>query len=229
MEHLVVLTGAGISAESGIQTFRDADGLWEGHDVADVATPEAYERNPELVLRFYNQRRRQLDAVKPNLAHELLAAMEKHFRVTIITQNVDDLHERAGSSSIIHLHGELRWGCSAANRELRVFLGSNDIQLGDTAPDNQPLRPDIVWFDEPVPAMEAAVEATLTADRFLVVGTSLQVYPAAGLVGFVPYRKPIVIIDPNRHSQLENEGIQIINQTATSGMKMLFDSWCGVK
>jgi NAD-dependent deacetylase len=219
--HLVVLTGAGISAESGIKTFRDANGLWEGHKIEDVATPEAYRRNPELVNQFYNQRRQQLDEVEPNEAHLTLSRLEKHYRVSIITQNVDDLHERAGSSNIIHLHGELRWACSSHNKQHRRFLGSKDILTGDRADDGSLLRPDIVWFGEPVPKMDEAVEITLSADIFLVIGTSLEVYPAAGLIHYVPLGKPIYIVDPNRHSGLASENITVIDDTAVNGMKLL--------
>jgi NAD-dependent deacetylase len=223
MQHLVVLSGAGISAESGLKTFRDAGGLWEGYRFEEVATTEAFKRDPELVLRFYNQRRTQLDEVEPNAAHLLLAELEKHFRVTIITQNVDDLHERAGSSNIIHLHGELRWACSSKNRNIREFIGSKEIRMGDQASDGSQLRPDIVWFGEAVPKMEDAIAETLTADLFLVIGTSLEVYPAAGLVNFVPYAKPIYIIDPNRHASMTNDHIHVISDIATSGMRTLYD------
>lgn len=223
MKHLVVLTGAGISAESGLKTFRDAGGLWEGHHVEDVATPEAFYRQPELVLRFYNERRRQLDEVAPNRAHKLLAELETAFRVTIITQNVDDLHERGGSSRVLHLHGELRWACSSRNRELRTFLGSKDIMPGDTAADGSALRPDIVWFGEPVPMMETAVTETLNADLFLVIGTSLEVYPAASLIHYVPSGKPVFIIDPNRHTGKAGDGVEVIALPATEGMELLAD------
>lgn len=228
-KHLVVLSGAGISAESGLRTFRDAGGLWEGHRIEDVATPEAFRRNPELVQRFYNQRRQQLDEVEPNEAHLLLARLEQHFRVTVITQNVDDLHERAGSSRIIHLHGELRWACSSADRSIRQFIGSRAIATEDTAPDGSPLRPDIVWFGEAVPEMENAIRETLTADMFVVVGTSLEVYPAAGLLHYVPYGKPVYIIDPNRHAGMAGDFIEVIGQTATSGMRLLFEKLTGMR
>ncbi|MBL7812094.1 MAG: NAD-dependent deacylase [Bacteroidetes bacterium] len=222
MKHLVVLTGAGISAESGLKTFRDAGGLWEGHRVEEVATPEAFSHNPELVLRFYNERRRQLDKVEPNLAHRLLAQLEQHYRVTVITQNVDDLHERGGSNRIVHLHGELRWGCSARNRTVREYLGSRDIFPGDKAADGADLRPDIVWFGEAVPKMEEAIRETLTADLFLVVGTSLEVYPAAGLLDFAPAGIPVYIIDPGRHAERRGNQVHVISATATQGMQQLF-------
>jgi NAD-dependent deacetylase len=222
MQHLVILTGAGISAESGIKTFRDAGDLWEGHRIEHVASPEGFIRNPTLVLDFYNQRRRQLEEVTPNEAHQLLVELEKYFQVTVITQNVDDLHERAGSKNTIHLHGELRWGCSSRNRELRTFLGSKDIGLGDKAPDGSQLRPDIVWFGEAVPKMELALDAVLKADIFLVVGTSLEVYPAAGLVHYVPSNKPIYIIDPNHHGKMQNHQISVISEIASIGIKQLF-------
>lgn len=223
MQHLVVLSGAGISAESGIKTFRDAGGLWEGQRIEDVSSPEGFRRNPSLVLDFYNQRRRQLDEVVPNEAHLLLAGLEDQFRITVVTQNVDDLHERAGSSNIIHLHGELRWACSSANREIRQFLGSRDILPGEKAADGSALRPDIVWFGEAVPKMEDALRATLQADLFLVIGTSLEVYPAASLLQFVPETTPVFVIDPNRHQGLNGDNLTVIAETATTGMHQLAD------
>lgn len=222
MKRLVVLSGAGISAESGLKTFRDSGGLWEGYAIEEVATPEAFNRYPERVLRFYNERRQQLDAVQPNKAHLLLAELEKHFLTTIITQNVDDLHERAGSSQVHHLHGELRWACSSANRERRVFLGGADIQLGQRHEDGSLLRPDIVWFGEAVPMMELAIPIVMKADILVVVGTSLEVYPAASLLQFANTDTPIYIIDPFRHSNLGNPQINVISKTATEGMQELF-------
>jgi NAD-dependent deacetylase len=223
MQHIVVLSGAGISAESGIRTFRDADGLWEGHRIEDVASQEGFRRNPALVLDFYNQRRRQLDEVEPNEAHVLLAELEKHFTITIITQNVDDLHEKAGSSNIIHLHGELRWGCSSMQRERRVYLGGKNIEMGDKAEDGSQLRPDIVWFGEAVPMMDAAIDCTLQADALIVIGTSLEVYPAAGLIHYLRPGKKAWIIDPKRHSEKQDDNITVISATATAGMKQLYD------
>lgn len=216
-KHLVVLTGAGISAESGVKTFRDADGLWEGHDVMQVATPEGFLANPELVLEFYNQRRRQLLEVRPNTAHDDLAALEAHFEVTIITQNVDDLHERAGSSNIIHLHGELLKSRSIVN-EHTVFDQTTDILLGDTCPNGHQLRPHIVWFGEAVPMIEKAAEKCETADILLIIGTSMQVYPAAGLMHYVPHGTPIYFIDPKPSVQPNNH-LTVIAEPATVGMK----------
>ncbi len=194
--HIVVLTGAGISAESGLSTFRDNGGLWEEHSVYDVATPEAFARNPELVLRFYNDRRRQLEGAQPNRAHRLLAQLEAAYRVSIITQNVDDLHERAGSSEVIHLHGELTKARSTRYPEDIYDIGYQPIQLGDTCEHGSQLRPHIVWFGELVPMIEVAADVARTADQLLIVGTSLQVYPAAGLVHEVDFDVPVTVIDP---------------------------------
>ena len=192
---MVVLTGAGMSAESGIKTFRDANGLWEGHDVMDVATVEAFKRNPELVLEFYNQRRRQLLQVNPNRGHINLKTLEKYFDIHIITQNVDDLHERAGSSKIVHLHGELRKVRSTKN-ENYVLDWSKDLNLGDIDKNGNQLRPHIVWFGEQVPEMDKAIELTKDAELLVIIGTSMQVYPAAGLVNYISKNTPIYVIDP---------------------------------
>ncbi len=181
MKKLTILTGAGISAESGIKTFRDGDGLWENHSITDVASPEGWRKDRALVLEFYNQRRRQLHEVEPNKAHRLLAELEKHFEVQIITQNIDDLHERAGSTNILHLHGELFKSCSCSNKNL-IYEQKDDINIGDKAEDGAQLRPFIVWFGEDVPLMKEATKMAKEADIFLVIGTSLQVYPAAGLI-----------------------------------------------
>ena len=194
--HIVVLTGAGMSAESGLSTFRDNDGLWEKHNVYDVATPEAFQRDPELVLRFYNERRRQLAIVQPNRAHRLLAELERHYQVTIVTQNVDDLHERGGSTRVVHLHGELTKARSSSNPHEIRNIGYRDIRLGDSCKGGSQLRPHIVWFGEEVPMLAAAVDIVRTADDLLIVGTSLQVYPAAGLVHEVERDVPITVIDP---------------------------------
>lgn len=191
----MVLTGAGVSAESGINTFRDADGLWEGHDVMEVATPQGFAQNPHLVLEFYNERRRQLSTVFPNAAHKALSALEKHYQVHIITQNVDDLHERAGSSNVLHLHGELLKARSTANPEV-VIDWKSDIKIGDSASDGSQLRPHIVWFGEDVPMLPKAAETTSMADIIIIIGTSMQVYPAAGLVHYAPLHSPIYFIDP---------------------------------
>lgn len=195
-DHIVVLTGAGISAESGLSTFRDNGGLWEEHSVYDVATPEAFERNQELVLRFYNDRRRQLESAQPNQAHRLLAELESRYRVTVVTQNVDDLHERGGSSNVIHLHGELTKARSSRHPDLVYDIGYRDIRQGDTCDRGAQLRPHIVWFGEEVPMLEAAADVVRTADHLLIVGTSLQVYPAAGLVHEVDWDVPITVVDP---------------------------------
>lgn len=194
--HIVVLTGAGISAESGLATFRDNDGLWEKHSVHDVATPEAFQRDPALVLRFYNQRRRQLENARPNRAHRLLAELESRFQVTIVTQNIDDLHERSGSSHVLHLHGELTKARSSKNPLAIHSIGYNDIELGQNGKDGSQIRPHIVWFGEEVPMLETAVDIVRSADDLLIVGTSLKVYPAAGLVHEVERDVPITVIDP---------------------------------
>lgn len=195
-DHVVVLTGAGISAESGLSTFRDSGGLWERYSIEDVATPEAFARNPELVLDFYNQRRRQLGTVEPNAAHRALAALEQSHQVTVITQNVDDLHERAGSSNVVHLHGELTKVRSSKVPDLIYHLGYDEIRLGDTCEQGSQLRPHVVWFGEAVPMIEAAAEIVPMADHLLIVGTSLQVYPAAGLVELADIDVPVTVIDP---------------------------------
>ncbi len=218
---LVVLTGAGISAESGIKTFRDSDGLWEGHNVMDVATPEGWRKNPVLVLDFYNQRRQQLKEVQPNLAHQILAELEHDFDVFIITQNVDDLHERAGSTSVLHLHGELLKVRSSINPNY-ILDWREDLNLGDTDKNNNQLRPHIVWFGEEVPALEEAVAITQNADYFAVIGTSLQVYPAAGLLDFTAPQIPVFYIDPKpiKIPNLRNP-LDIIPEVASEGMKIL--------
>lgn len=217
MKHLVVLTGAGISAESGINTFRDADGLWEGHNVMEVATPEGFLANPELVLDFYNQRRRQLLEVKPNSAHDDLAALESEYQVSIITQNVDDLHERAGSSHVIHLHGELMKSRSVVD-EFTFFDCNHDLKIGDCCPKGHQLRPHVVWFGEAVPMIDTAMELCETADILLIIGTSMQVYPAASLMHYVPEGTPTYFIDPK--PSIESKGnLQVIAENATVGMK----------
>lgn len=217
---LVVLSGAGISAESGIQTFRDSDGLWEGHDVMEVATPEGYRNNPALVLDFYNKRRQQLLTVKPNEAHLILAELEKHFDVQIITQNVDDLHERAGSSNVLHLHGELLKVRSTQN-ENHILDWKTDLLDSDKDDNGFNLRPHIVWFDEEVPALEEAVQLTSEADLLLVIGTSLQVYPAAGLVDFAPKNATIYYIDPKpiKIANLQNK-LVVFSNKASEGMQL---------
>lgn len=218
---LVVLTGAGISAESGIKTFRDSDGLWEGHNVQDVATPEGWNKNPALVLDFYNQRRKQLKEVQPNLGHQILAELEAHFDVFIITQNVDDLHERAGSKNVLHLHGELLKVRSTANPNY-ILDWTEDLNFDDLDNNNNQLRPHIVWFGEEVPALEQAISITETADYFAVIGTSLQVYPAAGLIDFTNSKIPIYYIDPKpiKIPNLRNP-LHVIPEVASEGMKLL--------
>ena len=218
-KHIVVLTGAGMSAESGLKTFRDANGLWEGHDVMEVATPEGFRRNPELVLEFYNQRRKQLLDVEPNAAHFDLAQLETDFNVTIITQNVDDLHERAGSSNVIHLHGELLKVRSTGN-EIDIQSWSNDLVLGDVCPKGYQLRPHIVWFGEAVPMIEEAMAICATADTLVIIGTSMQVYPAASLIHYVPENTVTYFIDPN--PAMESQGhLKVIPETASQGLKIL--------
>jgi NAD-dependent deacetylase len=221
MKKLVVLTGAGISAESGIKTFRDSDGLWEGHDVQEVATPEGFYKNPQLVLEFYNQRRRQLHEVKPNAGHLMLAELEKDFDVHIITQNVDNLHERAKSSKVLHLHGELLKVRSVKN-EHQILDWQHDLALGDLDENGHQLRPHIVWFGEAVPALEKAVEITESADFFAVVGTSLQVYPAAGLISYTMPHIPVFYIDPKPAAiySIPNP-VEIIAEPASLGVALL--------
>lgn len=214
---LVILSGAGISAESGLRTFRDSDGLWEGYNVNDVATPEAWESNPQLVLDFYNERRKNVAAATPNAAHLGLAALENDFDVTVITQNIDDLHERAGSSNVLHLHGEIFKMRSERDDELIAEI-RGDIKLGDMAADGKQLRPFIVWFGEPVVMMEKAVEVVYTADVFVVVGTSLAVYPAAGLVNYVSPKTPKYIIDKKIPYTSPMQNLTLIEKPATEGV-----------
>ncbi len=224
MKKLVVLTGAGISAESGISTFRDAGGLWEQYPVEDVATPEGWYRNPALVTQFYNERRKQLLAVNPNYGHIALKELEEYFDVTIITQNVDNLHERAGSKRIVHLHGELMKVCSSKepnNEHYIQTLSSNnlEVKIGDMAKDGSQLRPFIVWFGEAVPKIEEAVNYCEQADIFIIIGTSMNVYPAAGLIHYVPRNVPIFLIDPNQ--VLVPSTVKVIQKGASEGMKEL--------
>lgn len=196
MKKIVVLTGAGMSADSGLKTFRDSDGLWEGHDVREVATPQAWQRDKELVLEFYNQRRQQAHSVDPNKGHKALTELEQQYDVQIITQNVDSLHEQAGSSKVLHLHGQLSKVRSEKDRSLIYEIGGDAIEVGDTAEDGAQLRPHVVWFGEPVPNMRKASEMMPEADILIVIGTSLVVYPAAGLVDLVPDGIPKYVIDP---------------------------------
>jgi NAD-dependent deacetylase len=217
---LVVLSGAGISAESGLRTFRDSDGLWEGYNVTDVATPRAWRKYPQLVLDFYNERRKNVAAAKPNEAHIGLAMLENDFDVTIITQNIDDLHERGGSSHILHLHGEI-FKMRSERDESLVYDIRDDMKLGDKGEDEQQLRPAIVWFEEPVPKIEEAVPLVLAADIFVVIGTSLVVYPAAGLVNYVRNGIPIFIIDKKIPYTSPMPNMTMIEKSATEGVKEL--------
>ncbi|GAA4960973.1 NAD-dependent deacylase [Algibacter aquimarinus] len=221
MKHIVVLTGAGMSAESGIKTFRDANGLWEGHDVMEVATPEGFKANPELVLDFYNQRRRQLFEVKPNKAHVDLAKLEDAFKVSIVTQNVDDLHERAGSNNVIHLHGELLKVRSTYN-DNDIKHWETDLVLGDTCEKGYQLRPHIVWFGEDVPMIEKAVTICETADILIIIGTSMQVYPAASLMHYVPQNTPTYFIDP-KPSIDSKASLTVIVEPATVGVSKVVE------
>ncbi len=217
MKNLVVLTGAGISAESGLKTFRDADGLWEGHDIMEVASPEGFQRNPKLVLDFYNQRRRQLVTVKHNKAHFNLVKLERFFNVEIITQNVDDLHERAGSNNVLHIHGELLKVRSTVNENL-IYDWKTDLILGDTCEEKYQLRPHIVWFGEEVPLLDTAIEIASKADVLVIIGTSMQVYPAASLINFVPSNTPIYCIDPKPSiSESQFNHLTIIPEVASVG------------
>ena len=221
-EHIVVLTGAGISAESGLSTFRDNGGLWEEYSVYDVATPEAFERDPELVLRFYNMRRRQLKDAQPNDAHRLLAELEDRYRVTVVTQNVDDLHERGGSNHVLHLHGELTKARSVVYPEPIYDIGYRELHIGDLCDRGTQLRPHVVWFGEEVPMLAAAADVVSTADRLLIVGTSLQVYPAAGLVHEVHPGVPITVIDPGEPASVF--GAEVIRKGASEGLREFVSS-----
>lgn len=219
MKKLIVLSGAGVSAESGIRTFRDSNGLWENHDVMEVASPEGWRRNRQLVLEFYNQRRKQARECQPNLAHQLLAELESYFEVHIITQNVDDLHERAGSSQVLHLHGELNKAQSSLDPKLIYHLDHWEIKEGDKCEKGSQLRPFIVWFGEAVPMMLPAINLVKTADFFLVIGTSLQVYPAASLIDYVPTTAQKFLIDPVAPSNYLARNLHLIQENATSGME----------
>ncbi|WQR71583.1 NAD-dependent deacylase [Helicobacter pylori] len=220
MKNLVILSGAGISAESGIKTFRDADGLWEGHDIMEVASPYGWKKNPQKVLDFYNQRRRQLFEVYPNKAHKALAELEKHYQVNIITQNVDDLHERAGSSRILHLHGELLSVRSEKDPNL-VYRWEKDLNLGDLAKDKSQLRPDIVWFGEEVPLLKEAISLVKQAHLLIIIGTSLQVYPAASLYTHAHKDALIYYIDLKAKNARLPQNVQCINESAVHAMQDL--------
>ncbi len=219
MKTIVALSGAGISAESGIPTFRDADGLWEGHDVMEVASPEGWRQNPELVLDFYNKRRVAARNAQPNQGHIILAELENDYNVHIITQNVDDLHERAGSSRVLHLHGQLNQSRSTADPSLIYDMEGDEIKLGDLCEKGSQLRPNIVWFGEMVPAIEEAAELSAKADYYIVVGTSLLVYPAAGLMEYAPYHIPKFIVDPKMPAIGSHPTLYKFEEPASTGME----------
>lgn len=219
MKRIVVLTGAGMSAESGLRTFREMGGLWEEYDVYEVASPAAWERDRALVLRFYNERRKQLLEVEPNQGHRLLAELERKFDVRIITQNVDDLHERAGSLHVLHLHGELRKSRSTVDPGLVYDIDGWELKEGDCCEKGSQLRPHVVWFGESVPAIEEAAQLVGTAEIFLIIGTSMNVYPAAGLIHYVPEGIPIYVIDPAEIPLPDHTGITVIREKAANGMK----------
>ena len=224
MKNLVILTGAGTSAESGISTLRDAGGLWDKYPVEQVATPEGYAANPQLVIDFYNERRKQLLTVKPNRGHELVAELENFFHVTVITQNVDNLHERAGSTEVIHLHGELTkvtssWQPNNPKYIKELKPEDYEVKIGDTAADGSQLRPFIVWFGEAVPMIETAIDYCEKADIFLIIGTSLNVYPAAGLLNYVPANVPVYLIDPNHVVIASGRKVHVIQKGASAGME----------
>ncbi len=227
MRKLVVLTGAGISAESGIKTFRDMGGLWEEYDIMQVASPQGWAKNSEMVQKFYNERRKQLLDCKPNKAHSGLVELERYFDVQIITQNIDDLHERAGSKNILHLHGELRKSQSTRYPELIYEIDGWEIREDDRCQKGFPLRPFVVWFGEPVPLMERAVEITAQSDVFVVIGTSLNVYPAASLLDYIPKNVPIYLIDPNEVSYFGRAGVDVIKENASAGVQILFERLTG--
>ncbi|MCZ4243786.1 SIR2 family NAD-dependent protein deacylase [Pedobacter punctiformis] len=218
---LVVLTGAGISAESGLKTFRDADGLWEGYNVYDVATPEAWQKDPELVQQFYNERRKQVLTAQPNAAHKILAELETDFDVEIITQNIDDLHERAGSTKITHLHGIITKSQSSLKASLAYPIKGWELKMGDLCKMGSQLRPHVVWFGENVPMIETAAKICSNADIFILIGTSLAVYPAAGLIDFVPPSTPKYIIDPRIPEVNRYQNVFKIEHTAVNGMSVV--------
>ena len=229
MKKIVVLTGAGMSAESGISTFRGGNGLWDEYPVEQVATPEGYRADPALVLEFYNTRRRQLLEVEPNEGHKLLAGLESEFDVTVVTQNVDNLHERAGSTNVIHLHGELMKVCSSREpyneRYIKTLTPDEiEVKVGDLAPDGSQLRPFIVWFGEAVPKIEDAIAALAGVDIFIIIGTSLNVYPAAGLLNYVPASVPVYLIDPNEVN-VTRRGVTVIREGASEGMRTLINGY----
>ncbi len=224
---ITVITGAGVSAESGLATFRDKGGLWDQYDFMKLASIEGWQADPAQVLAFYNARRKQLVRAKPNPAHYAIAALERYHPVQVITQNVDDLHERAGSTDVLHLHGELLKARSVLNRDLVFDISNKDIQLGDLAPDGGQLRPDVVWFGEPVPNMLIAAERIQAADRVLVIGTSLSVYPAASLIEYVDESVPVVIVDPHldHKALLYRPNVKHIKESAAIAVPLLVDAW----
>lgn len=217
-EKIVVLTGAGISAESGIPTFRDAGGLWEGYDIYEVATPEGWQKNPALVLDFYNERRKGVRKAQPNAGHKALKELEEKYEVVIVTQNIDDLHERAGSTNIIHLHGEILKAQSSRDPNLVYELGEKEIKMGDVCEKGYQLRPHVVWFGEAVPMIERAMQEAATADIFMVIGTSMAVYPAANLIYYVPAHAKKYIIDPNIPDSISEKNLVKIPKKATEGL-----------
>lgn len=221
MKKLVVLSGSGISVDSGIPTFRDKGGLWEGYDIQKVATPEGWQQDPATVLEFYNQRRKAAAQAPPNEGHKSLAALESHYNVTVITQNIDDLHERAGSKNVIHLHGEIKKVRSEGDENLIYDIGSKAIKIGDKCEKGYQLRPHVVWFGEMVPMMEVAVREVMAADIFIVVGTSLQVYPAAGLLQYAADEIPIYIIDPGEPETTGKVNLQVRRENASEGLQKL--------
>jgi NAD-dependent deacetylase len=220
MKHLVFLTGAGMSAESGVTTFRDSNGLWEQYDVMEVASIEGWYKNPDLIRKFYNERRAQLNDVEPNNGHKIIASLEKDFRITIVTQNVDNLHERAGSSQVIHLHGELTKACNESKTQV-YEIGTQAINPGERAEDGSLLRPFIVWFGEAVPLIEKAAQVVSEADIMVIIGTSMQVYPAAGLIHFAKKNIPVYLIDPNPVDGFSSFRVEIIKEKAGKGMAIL--------
>lgn len=220
---IVAFTGSGISAESGLKTFRDAGGLWEGYSIEEVATPQAWQKDRAKVLEFYNMRRKQALEAQPNAAHKALNALEDAYEVSVVTQNVDNLHERSGSSKVIHLHGELFKSRSTRNPSLVYDIEGWELKEGDKCAEGSQLRPHIVWFGEMVPMMDVATQEVLSADILLVVGTSLQVYPAAGLVDIVSDEVPVYVVDPKQHRDFGRGNIHFVQDTATQGMKKVLD------
>ncbi len=227
MKKVVVLSGAGVSAESGLKTFRDSGGLWEGYNVMDVASPEGWSRDPGLVLDFYNQRRKNALEATPNEGHLIIAELEKYYRVTVVTQNVDNLHEKAGSSNVIHLHGELFKSRSTIDPTLVYDVKGWQLNLGDKCEKGSQLRPNIVWFGEMVPMMEVAVEECITADIFIIIGTSMQVYPAAGLIEYVKRSIPVYVIDPNMPHISRRSNLHLIEEVGSVGMKIVKEKLLG--